>query len=184
MPTRRRRGGVRVSRSSAPGTEAERDLAHSKKASAARDDAAQQRTLPNSAIQRLVDRQPEKPQQAPKMGGPMGKLMKAIAAAHIVKQGAVGFEVMILQIRLNALGASPKLAVDGIFGPKTRRAVVMFQKRNHLVPDGVVGRHTRAAIHTLLDLQATIAAVRAALGSLHELGKRVAAFAGEQAAAI
>jgi len=47
-----------------------------------------------------------------------------------------------LQQRLNAKGASPKLAVDGIFGPKTRAAVVQYQKANRLFPDGIVGPKT------------------------------------------
>lgn len=37
-------------------------------------------------------------------------------------------------------------AVDGIYGPKTRAAVVSFQKKNGLVADGIVGPKTAAAI--------------------------------------
>ena len=37
-------------------------------------------------------------------------------------------------------------AVDGIYGPKTRAAVIAFQKKNGLVADGIVGPKTAAAI--------------------------------------
>jgi peptidoglycan hydrolase-like protein with peptidoglycan-binding domain len=45
--------------------------------------------------------------------------------------------VRSLQYLLRARGAS--VAVDGTFGPKTRAAVVAFQKERHLLVDGVVG---------------------------------------------
>jgi len=35
-----------------------------------------------------------------------------------------------------------RLPVDGIFGPKTQRAVINFQMDHHLVADGIVGRAT------------------------------------------
>ena len=35
---------------------------------------------------------------------------------------------------------------DGLFGPRTRHAVVRFQHQHHLVVDGVVGPKTRAAL--------------------------------------
>jgi NlpC/P60 family/Putative peptidoglycan binding domain len=38
------------------------------------------------------------------------------------------------------------LAVDGEFGPRTRRAVVAFQRDHGLVPDGVVGERTWGAL--------------------------------------
>ena len=37
-------------------------------------------------------------------------------------------------------------AVDGIFGPKTKAAVISFQKKNGLVADGIVGKKTAAAL--------------------------------------
>jgi hypothetical protein len=36
-----------------------------------------------------------------------------------------------LQIKLNAAGATPRLETDGIFGPKTRTAVIAFQEANN-----------------------------------------------------
>jgi peptidoglycan hydrolase-like protein with peptidoglycan-binding domain len=36
--------------------------------------------------------------------------------------------------------------MDGDFGPKTKAAVITFQKLNGLVPDGLVGPLTKATI--------------------------------------
>lgn len=51
-----------------------------------------------------------------------------------------------LQEYLNALGADPKLAVDGIYGAKTRQAVKDFQVKANLSIDGIAGPKTFAAI--------------------------------------
>jgi len=50
-----------------------------------------------------------------------------------------GFSVKAVQ---SALGVS----ADGVFGPRTRRAVRSFQRRQGLVVDGVVGPNTLAAL--------------------------------------
>lgn len=66
--------------------------------------------------------------------------------------GSTGKGVKKLQQRLNAAGAEPPLKVDGVFGPKTRAAVVAFQEGHSdlagepLAPDGVVGPKTWGAI--------------------------------------
>ena len=41
--------------------------------------------------------------------------------------GASGPPVTAVQARLNALGARPPLAVDGVFGPRTAAALQQFQ---------------------------------------------------------
>jgi putative peptidoglycan binding protein len=64
----------------------------------------------------------------------------------ILKKGSKGSDVKKLQIQLNKLKAKPKLAEDGIFGPKTLEAVKAFQKKAKLKPDGLVGDLTRAAL--------------------------------------
>jgi hypothetical protein len=51
-----------------------------------------------------------------------------------------------VQKRLNALGAKPRLAVDGDFGPRTEAAVRAFQKRSRLEVDGIVGPKTWAKL--------------------------------------
>jgi len=50
----------------------------------------------------------------------------------IIKLGSTGQLVEILQEMLS-------IEIDGIFGEKTRKAVVYFQKKNNLNPDGIVG---------------------------------------------
>lgn len=41
------------------------------------------------------------------------------------------------------------LKIDGIFGPKTRAAVMRFQRAHRLAVDGIVGPHTTAALRQL-----------------------------------
>lgn len=55
--------------------------------------------------------------------------------------GSRGAQVEYLQLALQRAGYQD-LAVDGIFGARTRDAVRDFQQRNGLFPDGVVGRLT------------------------------------------
>lgn len=55
-----------------------------------------------------------------------------------------------VQQALNFLGANPQLSVDGIEGPRTRAAIVSFQRQHDLAADGIVGRRTRAALRTAL----------------------------------
>ncbi len=59
--------------------------------------------------------------------------------------GATGEVVKALQTLLNVAGAS--LVVDGGFGPKTAAAVMSFQRKAGLDPDGVVGPRTWGALH-------------------------------------
>lgn len=54
-----------------------------------------------------------------------------------------------IQRALTALGFGPG-PVDGIVGPRTRAAVVDFQKSHGLVPDGIVGPNTRGALRIAL----------------------------------
>jgi lysozyme family protein len=56
-----------------------------------------------------------------------------------------------LQTALNRLGADPPLAVDGSYGRHTRRAVTVFQAARGLVPDGLAGPLTLAALRELTD---------------------------------
>jgi len=62
------------------------------------------------------------------------------------RRGARGESVRQIQERLNQLGANPRLAVDGSFGPLTEAAVIAFQRSRGLVPDGVVGPLTWGAL--------------------------------------
>lgn len=61
----------------------------------------------------------------------------------LLKIGARGNDVQRLQHLLNLhLEDDERLKVDGIFGPKTRAAVIEFQKDEELKPDALVGRDT------------------------------------------
>ncbi|MBK3527214.1 peptidoglycan-binding protein [Streptomyces sp. MBT70] len=62
----------------------------------------------------------------------------------VVQQGYNGRQVITIQYLLNARGAS--LSVDGSFGPATHDAVVAFQTRNQLTPDGIVGAKSWQAL--------------------------------------
>lgn len=54
-----------------------------------------------------------------------------------------GANVEVVQRALHALGFLPKHEIDGIFGAKTKTAVIAFQKKNGLDVDGLVGKDTR-----------------------------------------
>ncbi len=58
-----------------------------------------------------------------------------------LRQGSTGPNVKLIQSFLAKIGyyTGP---VDGKFGPMTREAVIQFQKKYGLVPDGVVGTAT------------------------------------------
>jgi peptidoglycan hydrolase-like protein with peptidoglycan-binding domain len=51
-----------------------------------------------------------------------------------------------LQNDLNKVGAEPRLVVDGIYGPATKKAVADFQSAHGLVIDGWAGHVTTPAI--------------------------------------
>ena len=62
-----------------------------------------------------------------------------------IKQGSTGAQVKTIQTKLKDWGYYTG-AVDGIFGAKTKAAVVYFQKSNGLTADGIVGAKTAAAL--------------------------------------
>ncbi len=64
-------------------------------------------------------------------------------------QGTTGDDVRTMQTYVNyhLQGTDiPPLVPDGIFGPKTRAAVLRIQQIAHLTADGIVGPKTRAAL--------------------------------------
>ncbi|MBQ8726004.1 MAG: spore cortex-lytic enzyme [Clostridia bacterium] len=63
----------------------------------------------------------------------------------VVKQGSRGETVKKIQQKLKRWGYYTG-AVDGIFGANTRKAVIYFQRRNGLTPDGIVGNKTFQAL--------------------------------------
>ncbi|MDQ6711494.1 MAG: peptidoglycan-binding protein [Candidatus Dormibacteraeota bacterium] len=60
----------------------------------------------------------------------------------LLRLGSQGAAVNELQTRLNLAGAQPVLKVDGIFGPRTQRAVRKYQALSALSTDGIVGGKT------------------------------------------
>jgi hypothetical protein len=64
----------------------------------------------------------------------------------LLRRGSVGGAVRTLQAALNKAGASPRLAVDGVFGPRTLTEVKDFQRKKRLVVDGIVGPRTWKAL--------------------------------------
>ena len=58
----------------------------------------------------------------------------------LLKIGMVNDEVKFLQLKLN-------IGADGLFGKKTKAAVINFQKAHGLVPDGIVGKLTNFALN-------------------------------------
>ena len=68
-----------------------------------------------------------------------------------VATGASGWLVEALQRTLNRrLAPSPRLSIDGEFGPATRAAVIAFQKQSGLTASGVVDRPTWKALGSLV----------------------------------
>jgi hypothetical protein len=79
---------------------------------------------------------------------PAGKVLGAekFNFTKFVKNGSKGNEIIELQKLLTSLGYDLGTA-DGKFGPKTKGAVIKFQKANKLVGDGIVGVLTRTVLN-------------------------------------
>jgi peptidoglycan hydrolase-like protein with peptidoglycan-binding domain len=54
----------------------------------------------------------------------------------VLRRGMQGPSIVQVQERLNELGAQPRLAADGIFGPLTEAAVTAFQRVSGLTAEG------------------------------------------------
>ena len=63
----------------------------------------------------------------------------------VLRENSKGESVKALQWALNQHGAN--LIIDGLFGKKTKLAVVLFQKDHGLVVDGIVGQKTMQALN-------------------------------------
>lgn len=63
----------------------------------------------------------------------------------IMSPRMTGLDIRDLQVFLNSNGYSvpEELTVDGVFGTKTRQAIILFQKNNNLKQDGIVGPLTK-----------------------------------------
>ncbi len=74
-----------------------------------------------------------------------------VPPSAVLRQGSAGQDVITLQYLLDIISeyypGIPAPAQDGIFGSGTKQAVVAFQQRMGLVPDGIVGRDTWNALY-------------------------------------
>ncbi len=68
-----------------------------------------------------------------------------VAQAAVLKQGSRGDNVKTVQQKLIRWGYL-KGSADGIFGAKTKAAVIAFQKKNGLTADGIIGTRTAQAL--------------------------------------
>jgi len=57
-----------------------------------------------------------------------------------------GTDYVAVQKKLNALGAHPELTTDGIWGPKSKAALIAYQKSKGLTADGIPGPITLGAM--------------------------------------
>jgi len=65
----------------------------------------------------------------------------------LLREGSRGSAVVSLQQALNSgLRPSPGLAADGVFGPRTKAAVIAFQRQTRIGVDGIVGPQTNGAL--------------------------------------
>jgi hypothetical protein len=60
----------------------------------------------------------------------------------LVKPGSKNEETRAIQQIVNDEGADPPLVEDGIYGSKTKAAILKWQTENGLVVDGIVGKQT------------------------------------------
>ncbi|WP_072968150.1 serine hydrolase [Thermoanaerobacter uzonensis] len=75
-------------------------------------------------------------------------LPKFTFGSRLLYSGAYGTDVEELQAMLNKAGFDTG-TVDGIFGKMTLNGVLDFQRCKNLVPDGIVGPKTYAALETV-----------------------------------
>ncbi|SES00537.1 peptidoglycan-binding protein [Salisediminibacterium halotolerans] len=69
----------------------------------------------------------------------------SLSADTILNTGATGDDVRTVQEEMSD-ATSHSLAIDGIYGPNTREAVLTFQRDNGLQVDGIVGPETISAM--------------------------------------
>jgi N-acetyl-anhydromuramyl-L-alanine amidase AmpD len=81
-------------------------------------------------------------------GGAVEPAEEPVERRILLGRGSAGEAVRDLQRNLSALGYP--LAVDGIFGRDTEKAVHAFQRDHRLDADGIVGPRTFAAIGAAL----------------------------------
>jgi len=81
---------------------------------------------------------------SPRTRTALGTLGRPLYGKRLLTRGQVGWDVAVLQYLLVRHGIA--VPVDGYFDGPTVRGVLRFQRREHLVADGIVGPRTRAAL--------------------------------------
>lgn len=100
----------------------------------------------------------------------IGCLLPVLTAEAALRRGSKGDEVAAVQKRLKQWGYYDG-AVDGVFGAATERAVRLFQKKNGLQVDGVIGPKTAAAIGITLSGSSVSTGAGAANGDVYLLAQ-------------
>lgn len=86
-------------------------------------------------------------------------LMSGVASAStLLMVGSTGSGVASLQTKLQYIGYNPG-TVDGIFGQKTKSAVVSFQADMGLTVDGIAGPNTSQMLERVYERQRTTAGI-------------------------
>ena len=75
----------------------------------------------------------------------LGRLGRPLFGSRMLYRGMIGWDVSVLQFLLARRGFPPP-SLNSNFGPATERLVRRFQRGAGLVPDGIVGPATRAAL--------------------------------------
>lgn len=101
-------------------------------------------------------------------GGGGGQLPSPSVSWPVLTSGSRGADVRSAQRLLTAGGHA--LEADGVFGPKTRSAVIAFQRSRSLVADGVVGPKTWSKLIRTVRSGSSGQAVKAAQTQLNVYG--------------
>ncbi len=96
--------------------------------------------------------------------------LSPVASAASLRRGDSGSEVTTLQKKLRNWGYYSG-AVDGIFGSGTEQAVMYFQRKNGLTPDGVVGAATAKALGMSLSGSSGSSSSGSSSGNVYLLAK-------------
>ena len=99
-------------------------------------------------------------------------IIPAFAAGGTLRYGDSGDDVKTLQKRLKQWGYYTG-TVDGVFGPKTLTAVKLFQKKNGLAADGIVGSGTLAALGMTLSGGASASNTTATTSNVYLLARLI-----------
>lgn len=106
-------------------------------------------------------------------GAMVGQMTKADTHSEmLIAQALTKSETKTVQTKLKRWGYYTG-AIDGIFGPQTKKAVRYFQSKNGLVVDGIVGKKTAAALGMKLGASSTTSSSSISSSDLNLLARCV-----------